>query len=96
MYNNRIKNNQISRHIGYNNRIKNNQISRHIGYNNRIKNNQISRHIGYNNRIKNNQISRHVDAKFCHYYQKVAIMVTLKTGDKFPYYVHIIISWQNW
>ena len=31
--------------MGYNNRIKNNQISRHIGYDNRIKNNQISRHI---------------------------------------------------
>ena len=31
--------------MGYNNRIKNNQISRHIGYDNRIKNNQISRQV---------------------------------------------------
>ena len=49
--------------MGYNNRIKNNQISRHIGYDNRIKNNQISRHMGYNNRIKNNQISRHIHSR---------------------------------
>ena len=37
----------------------------------------------------------HVDVQFCHCYLKVAIMVTLKTGDQFTYYVQIINFLQN-